>query len=292
MKKLITLVLFLAAMISAQAAETVIATLNVSGTSTGNWANTLEISGDQFFAARSGDVLRLTFTTEEGAQLQLCVNLPSWANIVECFDVTDESSPYSLTLTDEQLASIKADKLYIQGKFVTIVKAELVRIDSSSETVLATLTPSATETGEWATTIEVQGSEFTKANAQAGDIVRLTFSTAEGSQLQLCANTTDWSWYNILPSKDVTAADSPYDLTLDAATLTNIEADKLYIQGKYISLSKAELVRNTATSILSLQTASLKNQNSDTVYSLSGIAQSGKLQRGIYIKGGRKFVVK
>lgn len=290
MKKLFTLMLLLAATVSLSAAETIIATLTVSGSATGEWANTLEISGQQLkdAGACEGDIIRLTFTTEDGAQLQLCANSPSWYNLLPSKDVSAADSPYDLTLDATSLANIEADKLYIQGKFITVTKAELVRPTADNETIVATLTPSAIATGEWATTIEVSGAELTQAGAQVGDVVRLSFTTKEGSQLQLCANSP--SWYNLLPSKDVTAADSPYDLVLDQQTLTNIEADKLYIQGKRITLTKVELVRTATTGIKAI--SSTANADEAPVYSLSGIRQSGKLARGIYVKGGKKFIVR
>lgn len=89
-----------------------------------------------------------------------------------------------------------------------------------------------------------------------------------------------------LPSKDVTAADSPYDLHLDATTLANIEVGN---QGKYITISKIELVHSTTNSIMSVR--SVANDDS-AVYNLWGIHQNGKLQKGVYIKSGSKFVVR
>jgi hypothetical protein len=292
MKKLFTFILLLAAVMQASATETVLATLTVDGTTTGEWANTLTIDGAQLTkaGAKAGDIVRLTFSTEDGAQLQLAVNSPAWSNLVPCFDVTAASSPYDLTLDATSLASIEADKLYIQGKLVTVSKAELITtgdVTKKEETVVATLPVSGTTTGEWTNTLTIEGTDFTAAGAQKGDIVRITFAADAGAQLQLCVNSPAWS--NLVPCFDVTAASSPYDLTLDETSLASIEADKLYIQGKYLTIEKVELVRQTTTAIAAVKVP-VKADN--VVYSLSGVRQNGALQRGIYIKNGKKFMVK
>lgn len=292
MKKLFTFMLLLTAVLQASATETVLATLNVDGTTTGEWANTLTISGNQLTkaGAQAGDIVRLTFSTEDGAQLQLAVNSPAWSNLVASFDVTAANSPYDLTLDATSLASIEADKLYIQGKFITISKAELIttrEVTKSQNKVIATLTTSGTTTGEWANTLSIEGSSFADAGAQVGDIVQITFATESGAQLQLCVNSPAWS--NLVACMDVSADNSPYNLTLDETSLANIEADKLYIQGKFITISKVELLRPITAGINKSITTSIPN---DVVYSLHGIRQGNTLSHGIYIKNGKKFMVK
>lgn len=292
MKKLLTFMMLLAAVLQISATEKVLATLSVDGTTTGDWANTLTIDGAQFTkaGAKAGDIVRLTFTTQEGAQMQLCVNSPSWSNLVSSTDVTDASSPYDLTLDETSLASITADKLYIQGKYLTVSKVEIVttrEITKTEETVIATLPVSGTATGSWENTLSIEGTSFTAAGAQKGDIVRIAFSADAGAQMQLCVNSPSWS--NLVASFDITAANSPYNLTLDETSLANIEADKLYIQGKYLTVEKVELIRLTTAGINSIKTVGLAD---NAVYSLNGIRQGNVLHRGLYIKNGKKFMVK
>ena len=108
-------------------ADGVVATLLDTPEALGDWSNNIEIAGSKFAAAgvKAGDVLRIEMTLEEGAQLKICVNYPSWSALVDCFDVTDPN--FSLTLDAEAIANIEADKLILQGKNATINKVCIVR---------------------------------------------------------------------------------------------------------------------------------------------------------------------
>ncbi len=144
MKKLFTsmiLMLLCMSMSAANDAKTVVATVMDSPQTIGNWDNTIEVAGDLFTkaGAKSDDYIRVNYTvTEEGAQIQLCANVPSWYNILPCMDVTSENKYVELQLTDEMLANIVADKLFVQGKQLTIESVQIVRegvADGISEVV-------------------------------------------------------------------------------------------------------------------------------------------------------------
>jgi hypothetical protein len=70
-------------------------------------------------------VLRIEMTIEDGAQMKICVNYPTWSDLVDCFDVTDPI--YTLKLDAEAIANIEADKLILQGKNATVNKVCVVR---------------------------------------------------------------------------------------------------------------------------------------------------------------------
>jgi hypothetical protein len=108
-------------------ADGVVATLLSTPEALGEWSNNIEIAGSLFTAAgvKAGDVLRIEMTIEEGAQLKICVNHPSWSALVDCFDVTDPI--YTLKLDAEAIANIEADKLILQGKNATVNKVCVVR---------------------------------------------------------------------------------------------------------------------------------------------------------------------
>ncbi len=139
MKKFFTsMVLFLSAVtLSAATAateptdtKTVVATLLNTPQSVGSWSNTIEVAGSLLSeaGAKAGDFLRVTYTvTEEGAQLQLCANVPKWYNIYPCTDVASSEKYVELQLTAEMIENIVADKLYIQGKQLTVDCVQLVR---------------------------------------------------------------------------------------------------------------------------------------------------------------------
>ena len=118
-------------------ADGIVATLLDTPEALGDWSNNIEIAGSEFTAAgvKAGDVLRIEMTPEDGAQLKICVNYPSWSALVDCFDVTDPV--YTLTLNAEAIANIEADKLILQGKNATINKVCIVRDTTNGITHVA-----------------------------------------------------------------------------------------------------------------------------------------------------------
>lgn len=109
--------------------KVVVATLLDQSANIGNWDNTIEIAGDKFDVAKLGDCIRINYTTSGDAQLQLCANSPSWHNILDCTDLSATKAEFDFQLTDEIIADLKADKLYIQGKNITVSSVQLVRDD-------------------------------------------------------------------------------------------------------------------------------------------------------------------
>lgn len=133
MKKLFTSMILLLACIGMTAAtgsKTVVATLMSTPQTIGNWDNTIEVAGDLFTTAgaKAGDYIRVNYTaTQEGAQIQLCANRPSWYNLLPCTDVNSTEKYVELQLTAETLENIVADKFFVQGKYLTIESVQLVR---------------------------------------------------------------------------------------------------------------------------------------------------------------------
>lgn len=71
--------------------------------------------------------MRINYTTEGDAQIQLCANSPEWHNILNCTDLSASKTVFDLKLTAQMITDIEADKLYIQGKNFTINNVQIVR---------------------------------------------------------------------------------------------------------------------------------------------------------------------
>lgn len=111
------------------AEKTVVATLLDTPATIGNWDPTVEVAGSLFAEAgvKEGDFLRINYTTEGDAQIQLCANSPEWHNILDCTDLAASKTVFDMELTAQLIADISADKLYIQGKNFTINSVQIVR---------------------------------------------------------------------------------------------------------------------------------------------------------------------
>ena len=124
--------------------EVTVATLFEGTHTLGVWANTLEIDGALLTSAgaREGDIVNVVFDTETGSgdgwQIQLCLNSPEWTAFFPCMDLDVDDEELGVELSADNLAGIKADKLYIQGKNLVIKKVELNRVVSTGISTIAT----------------------------------------------------------------------------------------------------------------------------------------------------------
>ena len=247
-----------------------------------NWNDGVQIEGAKFADAQVGDII--TVTTENGG-FKLALNNP-WTDLI----VSDESTA-EYTITESTLADIQASGVRVQGgEDVNLLKVELVSDAPvpSEKTVVATLLNEPATIGNWDNTVEVTGSAFTEAGAKAGDYVRINYTAQDDSQIQLCANSP--SWHNILDCSDLSAAKTVLDFQLTEEMLTDIEADKLFIQGKNFTINSVELVREGTETAIDLISSERAADNK--IFSIDGKRLNSKPQHGMYIMNGKKFMVK
>lgn len=159
---------------------------------------------------------------------------------------------------------------------------------TDSKTVVATIMDTPQTIGNWDNTIEVAGDLFTEAGAKADDYIRVNYTvTQEGAQIQLCANRP--SWYNILPCMDVTSENKYVELQLTDEMIANLVADKLFVQGKQLTIESVQIVREVADGVKGVVASAATDGG---YYSISGHRLAGKPQHGIYVRNGKKFVVR
>ena len=243
----------------------------------------------------------------------MAANTP-WTDLV-----SGDAAVTTYTVTADALDAIKASGIRIQGgEDVNLLKVELTTEaaeggDTSADGVVATLLDTPEALGDWSNNIEIAGSRFAAAGVKAGDGLRIEMTLEEGAQLKICVNYPSWS--ALVDCFDVT--DPNYKLTLDAEAITNIEADKLILQGKNATINRVCIVRDTTNGINRVAT------NADervAVYNLQGVRvhlaspdlpkplptspvgeEKGELHahllrqhlaNGIYIVNGKKMLVK
>lgn len=170
---------------------------------------------------------------------------------------------------------------------VTISAANTELFDTTEKKVVATLLDTPATIGIWDNTIEVAGQAIVDAGAKAGDFIRVNYSTTGDAQLQLCANRP--AWHNILDCVDLDASNTLYDVELTEEMITDLAADKLYVQGKNITVSSVQLVREETSSISSV---AIEKKIENTIYSIDGKRLGSKPRHGIYIMNGKKFMVR
>ena len=172
---------------------------------------------------------------------------------------------------------------------VTLSAATAATEPTDTKTVVATLLDTPQSVGSWSNTIEVAGSLLSEAGAKAGDCLRVTYTvTEEGAQLQLSANVP--SWHNIYPCTDVASSEKYVELQLTAEMIESIVADKLYIQGKQLTVESVQLVRDGVED--GVQNISFAVSEPFAAYTLVGVRLSEKPRCGVYIMNGKKFIVR
>lgn len=246
-----------------------------------DWNDGVQIEGAKFEDAQVGDVI--VVTTENGG-FKLVANYP-WTELLESSETTG-----NYTITSETLKAIKSNGIRVQGgDGVNLLKIELTSQapQPAERKVVATLLDTPTTIGEWDKTVDVAGSLFTEAGVKEGDFVRINYTTEGNAQIQLCANSPEW--HNILDCTDLSASKTVFDFKLTAQMITDIEADKLCIQGKNYTINSVQIVREGTTAISHI-TTSAKTDN--VVYSIDGRKLNAIPQHGLYIMNGKKHAVR
>lgn len=256
-------------------------TVLFEGKKTLNWNDGVQIDGAKFEDAQVGDVI--VVTTENGG-FKLVANYP-WTDLLVSSEPTG-----SYTITTETLEAIKSSGIRVQGgENVNLLKIELTSDapQPAERKVVATLLDTPTTIGNWDKTVDVVGSFFTEAGVKEGDFVRINYTTEGDAQIQLAANSPEW--HNILNCTDLSASKTVFDLKLTAQMITDIEADKLCIQGKNYTVNSVQIVREVATAISHI-TTSAKTDNA--IYSIDGRKLNAVPQHGLYIMNGKKHAVR
>lgn len=121
-------ILFAAGSVVADATEVL---LWQGSKSFGSWSDVLDISGSKFSKAKADDVLRLSITASDGAQLQL-----SWGSSWTCFDGLEALSvggDYDLLLGSQDAARLRQG-LHIKGVNYTLTAVSLLSNDGEYTT--------------------------------------------------------------------------------------------------------------------------------------------------------------
>lgn len=242
-----------------------------------DWNDGVQVEGAKFENAQVGDVI--VVTTENGG-FKLVANYP-WTELLVSSETTG-----SYTITTETLEAIKSNGIRVQGgDDVNLLKIELSSQapQPAERMVVATLLDTQTTIGSWDKTVDVAGSLFTEAGVKEGDFVRINYTTEGDAQIQLCANSPEW--HNILDCTDLSASKTVFDFKLTAQMITDIEADKLCIQGKNYTINSVQIVREGTTAISHI-TISAKTGNA--IYSIDGSKLNAVPQHGLYIMNGKK----
>jgi hypothetical protein len=300
-------------------ADGLVATLLSTPEALGEWSNNIEIAGSLFTAAgvKAGDMLRIEMTIEDGAQMKICVNYPSWSDLVECFDVTDPI--YTLKLDAKAIANIEADKLILQGKNATVNKVCIYRtVDSGITKTIGTSkfasfsAASNTEVPEGVSVYiaKVDGSSvvLTKVEtsvipANTGVIVGCDTEGEKTFKVTVNGSDADFSANELIATSVEENATVPTTGTYYALSATEAKFGvltggiKLSANKAYLAAPAEEAKQTSLNIVLAGETtgiseaAAAKTIDNSAFYTLQGV-RVAKPAKGLYIHNGKKVLVK
>ncbi|MCR4918383.1 MAG: hypothetical protein K5928_01005 [Prevotella sp.] len=263
----------------------------------------IEISSTTIATFEAGDVLRVYITVpESGGNFKICFKgEPDWSETA--IPSIDNQWPWvnagetykDFTLTQDDLTAMTGKNIYIyQGENSVITKITLITNDSEPEPVEGEqIVWEGNQPISWNTEvapgIQFETTEGTFDGLKKNDIIKFyTTTTYEEPQYVVTYKKGDgWEWTDL----ETTVADGIISYTVtDEITATEISERGLILRGQAYTLTKITVTKENPTTIndhrVSQAVADKKT------YNLQGMEVKGVSLKGIYVRNGKKCVIK
>lgn len=295
MKKILTLIIGLLAMVAAQAEEKTV----WEGSEAISW-NTEVAPGTQFetpegiFSGLSAENTIRIYTTTTYEEPQYVVTYKKgdsweWTDL----ETTVANGIISFTVADEQTAKEIADRgLILRGQAWTAIK---ITVDGESPKPIEgeQTVWEGTEQISWNTEV-APGTQFETpegifAGLEEGNVIRLyTTTTYDEPQYVVTYKKGDsWEWTDL----KTTVADGVISYTVaDETTATEISERGLILRGQAYTLTKITVTKQNTTIINDHRVSQAVADKK--VYNLQGMEVKGVSLKGIYVRNGKKIVIK
>lgn len=295
MKKILTLIIGLLAMVAAQAEEKTV----WEGSEAISW-NTEVAPGTQFetpegiFSGLSAENTIRIYTTTTYEEPQYVVTYKKgdsweWTDL----ETTVANGIISFTVADEQTAKEIADRgLILRGQAWTAIK---ITVDGESPKPIEgeQTVWEGTEQISWNTEVapgtQLETPEGIFAGLEKGNVIRLyTTTTYDEPQYVVTYKKGDsWEWTDL----ETTVADGVISYTVaDETTATEISERGLILRGQAYTLTKITVTKQNTTIINDHRVSQAVADKK--VYNLQGMEVKGVSLKGIYVRNGKKIVIK
>jgi len=294
MKKIFTLLVAALAFVGVHAAEKTIWE--------GTYSDGIEIASETISTFKAGDVLRVYVTVpESGANFKIVYKgAPDWSETT--IPSIDNQWPWvnggetykEFELTQNDLTAMAGKNIYIyKGDNSVITKVTLITAD---ETPVAQGEKTVWEGNEpisWnnevapGTQLETPDGIF--AGLAKDDVIKLyTTTTYDEPQYVVTYKKGDsWEWTDL----QTTISNGGISYTVADATTAQEIADRgLVIRGQAFNLTKITVTKPSDTTMISQH--KVQTTAAGKVYNLRGMEVKGLLNKGIYVKNGKKIVIR
>lgn len=294
MKKIFTLLVAALAFVGVQAAEKTIWE--------GTYSDGIEIASETISTFKAGDVLRVYVTVpESGANFKIVYKgeANGWAETA--IPSIDSQWPWvnggetykEFALTQNDLTTMTGMNIYIyKGENSVITKVTLITTDevpvSQGERTVWEGNEPISWNNEVAPGTQLETPEGIFAGLAKDDIIKLyTTTTYDEPQYVVTYKKGDsWAWTDL----ETTISEGVISYTVADATIAQEIADRgLVIRGQAFNLTKITVTKPGNATMISqhkVQTVAGK------VYNLRGMEVKGQLNKGIYVKNGKKIVIR
>ena len=269
----------------------------------GTYVDGIEISSETIATFEAGDVLRVYVTVpEDGANFKICFKGdPDWSETaIPSIDnqwpwVNSDETYKDFTLTQDDLTAMTGKNIYIyQGDNSVITKITLITDDTEPEPVEGEqIVWEGNQPISWNTEvapgIQFETTEGTFDGLKKNDIIKFyTTTTYDDPQYVVTYKKGDgWEWTDLV----TTVADGIISYTVtDETTATEISERGLILRGQAYTLTKITVTKqNTATINDHRVSQAVADKK---VYNLQGMEVKDVSLKGIYVRNGKKFVIK
>ena len=294
MKKIFTLLVAALAFVGVHAAEKTIWE--------GTYSDGIEIASETISTFKAGDVLRVYVTVpESGANFKIVYKgAPDWSETT--IPSIDNQWPWvnggetykEFELTQNDLTAMAGKNIYIyKGDNSVITKVTLITAD---ETPVAQGEKTVWEGNEpisWnnevapGTQLETPDGIF--AGLAKDDVIKLyTTTTYDEPQYVVTYKKGDsWEWTDL--QTPISNGVISYTVA-DATTAQEIADRGLVIRGQAFNLTKITVTKPSDTTMISQH--KVQTTAAGKVYNLRGMEVKGLLNKGIYVKNGKKIVIR
>lgn len=265
----------------------------------------IEIPSTTIATFKAGDVLRVYITVpESGGNFKICFKGdPDWSETAipsinnQWPWVNSDETYKDFTLTQDDLTAMTGKNIYIyQGENSVITKITLITndIEPTPEPAVGEQTVwEGTEQISWNTEV-APGTQFETpegifAGLEKDNVIRLyTTTTYDEPQYVVTYKKGDgWEWTDL----ETTVADGVISYTVaDETTATEISERGLILRGQAYTLTKITVTKQNTTIINDHRVSQAVADKK--VYNLQGMEVKGVSLKGIYVRNGKKFVIK
>ena len=273
----------------------------------GTYVDGIEISSATIATFKAGDVLRVYITVPDGGgNFKICFKGdPDWSETAipsinnQWPWVNSEETYKDFTLTQDDLTAMTGKNIYIyQGDNSVITKITLITNDieptpepepvEGEQIVWEGNQPISWNT-EVAPGIQFETTEGTFDGLKKNDIIKFyTTTTYEEPQYVVTYKKGDsWEWTDLV----TTVADGIISYTVtDETTATEISERGLILRGQAYTLTKITVTKQNTTNINDHRVSQAVADKK--IYNLQGMEVKGISLKGIYVRNGKKFVIK